>query len=182
MTNHNPPDPKRRALGKGLESLLPARQPVAIQASAPAEPGGSPLEIPVESIDRNPFQTRTTFDPAKLTELSQSIAATGVVQPIVVKSLPRRPFPAHHRRAPPPRVKAGRQAHHPRHRPPSLRRAGHGDDDRRKPPARRPQPHGAGARLSPSVHRLPHDPGADGRTHRQGARLRRQLPPASAPP
>ncbi len=81
------PDPKRRALGKGLESLLPARQPIAIQASAPSDPAGTPLEIPVESIDRNPFQTRTAFDPAKLTELSQSIAASGVVQPIVVKAL-----------------------------------------------------------------------------------------------
>jgi ParB family chromosome partitioning protein len=81
------PDPKRRALGKGLESLLPPRQPIAIQASAPADPTGQPLEIPVENIERNPFQTRTSFDEAKLTELSQSIAATGVVQPIVVKAL-----------------------------------------------------------------------------------------------
>jgi ParB family chromosome partitioning protein len=81
------PDPKRRALGKGLESLLPPRQPVALQASAAPDPKGTPLEIPVDRIERNPFQTRTSFDETKLTELSQSIAATGVVQPIVVKSL-----------------------------------------------------------------------------------------------
>ena len=82
-------DPKRRALGKGLESLLPARQTVAVQAAAAdlPESTGKPLEIAVELIERNPFQTRTAFDPEKLTELAQSIAASGVVQPIVVKAL-----------------------------------------------------------------------------------------------
>jgi ParB family chromosome partitioning protein len=45
------------------------------------------LEIPLGQIDRNPFQTRTGIDEAKLNELAQSIAATGVVQPIVVKQL-----------------------------------------------------------------------------------------------
>ncbi len=74
---------KRRALGKGLETLLPPRQPVAVAA----ETGGKPLEIPLGQIDRNPFQTRTTFDEAKLNELAASISATGVVQPIVVKAL-----------------------------------------------------------------------------------------------
>jgi ParB family chromosome partitioning protein len=76
------PDPKRRALGKGLETLLPSRP------AAPApDATGKPLEIAVEMIDRNPFQTRTSFDPEKLSELAASIAASGVVQPIVVKAL-----------------------------------------------------------------------------------------------
>ncbi len=74
-------DVKRRALGRGLESLLPSRA-----ATLPAaEANGSPLEIPVDQIDRNPFQTRTAFDPEKLSELAQSIAATGVVQAITVR-------------------------------------------------------------------------------------------------
>ena len=87
-------DPKRRALGKGLESLLP---PVRVMPSAPIAVEaplaqiqmvwGRPLEIALEQIDRNPLQTRTMFDPAKLKELARSIAATGVVQPIVVKAL-----------------------------------------------------------------------------------------------
>ena len=34
---------------------------------------------------RNPFQTRTHFDEAKLGELAASIDASGVVQPIVVR-------------------------------------------------------------------------------------------------
>jgi ParB family chromosome partitioning protein len=81
-------DPKRRALGKGLESLLqsrPATPPPAPVTSA--ESNGKPLEIPLDQIDRNPYQTRTRFDEAALTELAQSIAASGVVQPIVVRPL-----------------------------------------------------------------------------------------------
>jgi ParB family chromosome partitioning protein len=80
-------DPKRRALGKGLESLLPSARPAApVPVAAPPAPAnGKPLEIPVDLIDRNPFQTRTQFDEAKLTELAASITASGVVQPIVVR-------------------------------------------------------------------------------------------------
>src|SRR5947209_8308103 len=83
-------DPKRRALGKGLESLLPSRPaaPTTLPAiAAVAEPTGKPLEIPLDQIERNPFQTRTRFDEAQLTELTQSIAASGVVQPIIVRPL-----------------------------------------------------------------------------------------------
>jgi ParB family chromosome partitioning protein len=83
-------DPKRRALGKGLESLLPSRPAPAATVpviTAVAEPTGRPLEIPLDHIERNPFQTRTRFDEGQLTELTQSIAASGVVQPIVVRPL-----------------------------------------------------------------------------------------------
>lgn len=84
-------DPKRRALGKGLESLLPQR-PAAppTQASSPVESTGRPLDISVDLIDRNPFQTRSAFDDTKLAELATSIAASGVVQPIVVRALASR--------------------------------------------------------------------------------------------
>ncbi len=80
-------DPKRRALGKGLDSLLPRVQ-AAAAAPIPAalEPeGGKPREIPVEQIDRNPFQTRMHVDEAQLAELAASITANGVVQPILVR-------------------------------------------------------------------------------------------------
>ena len=82
-------DPKRRALGKGLESLLPQRPSTPAPALPPpqVESSGKPLEILLDQIDRNPFQTRTRFDEAQLNELAQSIAASGVVQPIVVRSL-----------------------------------------------------------------------------------------------
>jgi ParB family chromosome partitioning protein len=80
-------DPKRRALGRGLEVLLPQR-PSPTAAPGAIQSDGKPLEIPVDQIARNPFQTRTSFDPEKLTELAQSITASGVVQPIVVRVIP----------------------------------------------------------------------------------------------
>jgi ParB family transcriptional regulator, chromosome partitioning protein len=84
--SHTHANPKRPALGKGIESLLgPRPQTVSVQAAA--EPAGKPLEIPLDRIDRNPNQTRTSFDEAKLKELADSIIATGVVQPIVVREI-----------------------------------------------------------------------------------------------
>src|SRR5271154_5901921 len=86
-----PESAKRRALGKGLESLLPGRraqEPMTPVETVAAAPTGRPIEIPVEHIERNPFQTRTRFDEQQLEELAASIAATGVVQPILVRPLP----------------------------------------------------------------------------------------------
>ena len=80
-------DPKRRALGKGLESLLPSRPAVVPQIAATVEVLGKPIDLPLDSIDRNPYQTRTNFDEGQLEELANSISATGVVQPIVVKKI-----------------------------------------------------------------------------------------------
>lgn len=82
-------DSKRRALGRGLESLLPARPPSApieSKATPPQNPAGG-FEIPLNLIEPNPFQTRTVFDEGKLNELAQSIAESGVVQPIVVRAI-----------------------------------------------------------------------------------------------
>jgi ParB family chromosome partitioning protein len=81
MTTPNKP----RALGKGLESLLPQRAAVVPSIAAVAEPDGRPFEIALEQLDRNPFQTRTVFDETKLAELAHSIKTLGVVQPIVVR-------------------------------------------------------------------------------------------------
>ncbi len=81
-------DTKRRALGKGLDSLLPrVHAPSApVHAPEPAEiEGGKPREIPIDDIDRNPFQTRTHVDEGELAELAASITANGVVQPILVR-------------------------------------------------------------------------------------------------
>lgn len=65
----------RKALGRGLSALLR-------DAEAPA----SDLEqIPVTSIDPNPFQPRRTFPESEIKQLANSIAAAGVVQPVLVR-------------------------------------------------------------------------------------------------
>lgn len=79
---------KRKALGRGLESLLPPPQPPASRPLPPpagAAPDGV-HEIPLEQIDRNPFQPRMQSRESGLDELAASIMASGVVQPIVVRA------------------------------------------------------------------------------------------------
>jgi ParB family chromosome partitioning protein len=85
MMNVAVPDPKRRALGKGLDSLIP--RPASSAPAAEGESGGRPREIPIDHIDRNPFQTRSHVNEEQLSELAASIAANGVVQPILVRAL-----------------------------------------------------------------------------------------------
>ena len=135
-------DAKRRpALGKGIESLLGPRPPPAPAAEAT----GKPLEIALDRIERNPHQTRTTFDEAKLAELAQSIAATGVVQPVVVRELAGGRYQLimgeRRWRA----SQAAGQGDDPGDCAAGFRRAGDGDDHRREPAARGPEPDGAGA-------------------------------------
>ena len=98
--------PKRRALGKGLESLLstPAAADVArsrvhatvtahsVDDPFEAHPSGTPREVPTGDIDPNPYQTRMQVDEQKLDELARSIVANGVVQPIIVRPLPNGRF------------------------------------------------------------------------------------------
>ncbi len=93
----NPTPDKRKALGRGLETLLPAARGFQGAAShpAPSHPGTQPgtqlpagdavRDLPVELIDRNPYQTRTHFDETALNELADSIQVSGVIQPITVR-------------------------------------------------------------------------------------------------
>ncbi len=83
MNNVAVPDPKRRALGKGLDALIPRPHS---GPTGEAE-GGKPREIPVDQIDSNPFQTRSQVNQEQLAELAASIAANGVVQPVLVRPL-----------------------------------------------------------------------------------------------
>lgn len=79
---------KRRALGKGLEALLPSRSLASTQAPPAASLESRSFELLIEQIERSPFQTRTHFDEEALKELAASIAASGLVQPVVVRPLP----------------------------------------------------------------------------------------------
>src|SRR5579864_6041709 len=67
----------RKALGRGLESLLPGR------SSAPA--AGNVQEIGLDLIDSNPYQTRRNVKEEGLNELAESIRASGVVQPVILR-------------------------------------------------------------------------------------------------
>lgn len=74
------PKPKKKALGRGLGSLIQEAQ---------SETGGSAVTadsmVAIESIHPNPNQPRTHFNDAELNELSDSIAEHGVLQPLLVR-------------------------------------------------------------------------------------------------
>lgn len=80
----------RRALGRGLDSLLPGPpsahipQPAAVAAVAPRD---GMRELPIDALERNPYQTRGRYDEISLAELAASISSNGVLQPIVVRAL-----------------------------------------------------------------------------------------------
>jgi ParB family chromosome partitioning protein len=75
---------KRKALGRGLDSLLPSR-PTISPIAMPAQSAASAQEISIDSIDPNPYQTRRRINEAALEELAESIRASGVVQPVVLR-------------------------------------------------------------------------------------------------
>src|SRR5450759_479980 len=78
---------KRRALGRGLESLLPGPRVVTLQAvaSGRSADGEQVFRLALDQIDHNPHQTRKEFDQESLEELADSIQVQGVLQPIVVR-------------------------------------------------------------------------------------------------
>jgi ParB family transcriptional regulator, chromosome partitioning protein len=106
----------RNALGRGLGALIrepepavpvPANpvegntQPVvtgapttggSAAAAAPALSAASsgPLQIDIDLIEPSPYQPRTRFREEALDELARSIQASGIIQPIVVRSVGKR--------------------------------------------------------------------------------------------
>jgi ParB family chromosome partitioning protein len=97
--NKEPDRSQRKALGKGLSALLPHRPPSGAAAAAPAPVTQVPpraakstlpeqfeqfQNIPLDRIQPNEEQPREAFDDASLQELSQSIRANGLIQPITV--------------------------------------------------------------------------------------------------
>jgi ParB family chromosome partitioning protein len=89
---------RRGGLGRGLDALIPStpqddQGPVAeavghesAAAQASGEPSGPSFEqLPLDRIDPNPRQPREAFDEETLQDLTTSIEAVGVLQPIVVR-------------------------------------------------------------------------------------------------
>ena len=77
----------RKALGKGIHSLLPARN-TSPTAAATVTVKESPVGVqvlPIEQVAPNPHQPRRLFDEGSLMELQQSIEQDGVIQPILVR-------------------------------------------------------------------------------------------------
>jgi ParB family chromosome partitioning protein len=76
-------------LGRGLSALLGE-----VDAPAPAEAATAPVEIgglaetPIELIHRNADQPRKFFADQEIIDLSESIRAKGVLQPILVRPSP----------------------------------------------------------------------------------------------
>lgn len=99
-----PAAPRRKppALGRGLQALLgetrreePLVQaspsngslPVRVESHEGVRIDGGLAMLPVSSIEPHPDQPRRHFDDAALDELAASIAARGVIQPVIVRPL-----------------------------------------------------------------------------------------------
>jgi len=83
---------KKKGLGRGLDALLGgAREQGSGLESEGAVAGEAETmlrevtSLPIELIERGRYQPRREFDPDSLRELADSIAAQGVIQPIVVR-------------------------------------------------------------------------------------------------
>lgn len=76
---------KRRGLGRGLGSLIGDVN--SLTQPTREEREHALRELPVERIERGRYQPRVHFDQAALEELSESIKAQGVVQPVVVRPI-----------------------------------------------------------------------------------------------
>src|ERR1051326_2894999 len=81
-TNTKPAE-ARRGLGRGLDSLLGASN----RAASPVAPGEQVLQLAIELIDWNRYQTRTHIPEESLKELEASIAVSGVIQPVTVRPM-----------------------------------------------------------------------------------------------
>jgi ParB family transcriptional regulator, chromosome partitioning protein len=68
-----------KRLGRGLEALLGSVTREQAQAS------GALRELPINTVVPNPYQPRTQVDEAALIELTSSIEASGLLQPVVVR-------------------------------------------------------------------------------------------------
>ena len=98
-----------KRLGRGLSTLLgdaPVATPAPGAGDAAAVPGAtasgeSLLVLPLDRIQPNAAQPRKRIDDEALATIAESIAVTGLIQPVVVRELPGGDYELIARRAPP---------------------------------------------------------------------------------
>ena len=88
---------QQHGLGRGLSALLgdeadQFRKPVGyvnkdVAGTKPAARASDVLRIPVDMVEANPFQPRSSFDAEALEELAASIRTLGLIQPITVRKV-----------------------------------------------------------------------------------------------
>jgi ParB family transcriptional regulator, chromosome partitioning protein len=71
---------EKKALGKGLEALLPT-----VHFKEPISQPADVQEVSLNQIIPNRYQPRTTFSEREISELSESIKKNGLIQPIMVR-------------------------------------------------------------------------------------------------
>jgi len=78
---------KKQALGRGLSALLkdPSNDINTAQDKNADKIVGNVIDLPLDDIEMNPFQPRTSFNEESLRELASSIKELGVIQPITVR-------------------------------------------------------------------------------------------------
>ena len=83
---------KKPVLGRGLGALMGDATAVnnpreRVSVEQPEKPGDNVTELKLSAIEANPGQPRTHFDDEALQELTESIKAVGLIQPITVREL-----------------------------------------------------------------------------------------------
>src|ERR1035437_163704 len=79
---------KKKALGRGLSAILESPETDITSRDISGEyVVGAIAHIAVEKIEPNPFQPRMQFNEEELAELTLSIQAQGIIQPITVRKL-----------------------------------------------------------------------------------------------
>lgn len=79
---------KRRGLGRGLDALLTtAPKPESTNVDESSAQKGELQNLPIEQLEPGKYQPRKDMSAEALEELSNSIRAQGIIQPIVVRTL-----------------------------------------------------------------------------------------------
>ncbi|MDX2189284.1 MAG: ParB/RepB/Spo0J family partition protein [Bacteroidota bacterium] len=77
---------KKSVLGRGLSALI-AEADEAVSGTPAVSYVNTIADIPLDSVEINPYQPRNYFDEDALRELADSISVQGIIQPITVRKV-----------------------------------------------------------------------------------------------